>query len=412
LKFFRKNKFLWCSTGGNVSLIAALAAVPVVLAITGVIEITDLSNARGRLQEAVDAGALAGAGQLAIATVDNRQVTQTAITVAGQSISESGTGGQTTTPTFSAAVDNPASSVTVTGQSAHKPLLGFMSFGDAALTVTATAENVQRVPLCILQTDKNGGINIQGSARIRATGCAVHANADIKVANGALIQAEAAQAVGTVSGPVEPAGHSGALPIDDPFAAMSLTSKTLCNLQGSNLLPIQLGNGTMSLPPGLHCLPITVLGTGTLFLQPGDHYFLAPLIMTDNSMLRGDDVALIFGIGNVFNFSKNATVRLTARKSGPNAGFLIATSRDNLGTFSIASGNVSQLLGTIYIPSANLVVDTSGNVAQDSAWSVIVARTLTLRQNPVLTINNNYTGSGVPVPAGVGPLKSAPKLSH
>ncbi|MFT4074509.1 MAG: pilus assembly protein TadG-related protein [Asticcacaulis sp.] len=405
-------KAFWQGRHGNVSLIAALAAVPVALAITGVVEITDTANARNRLQDAADAGALAGAGQLAIATVGQTQVGQTAVTVADQSISQSGSGGQTTAPVFTAAVDTHAGTVTVTGQSTHKALIGFMGFGDMTLSVTATAENVQRVPLCILQTDKSGGIKVQGSARIRATGCAVHANADIKVASGALIQAEAAQAVGTVSGPVEPAGRSGALPIDDPFANMDLSSKKLCNVVETSLLPIQLGSGNMSLAPGLHCLPITVIGTGTLFLQPGDHYFLAPLIMTDNSTLRGDDVSLIFGIGNVFNFSKNATVRLTARKSGPNAGFLIATSRDNVGTFSIASGNVSQLLGTIYIPSANLVVDTPGNVAQDSAWSVIVAKTLTLKQNPVLTINTNYSGSGVPVPEGVGPLKSAPKLSH
>ncbi|MCR6659475.1 MAG: Tad domain-containing protein [Asticcacaulis sp.] len=397
--------------GGNVSVIAALSAVPVVMAVTGVIEITDMTSARSGLQTAADTGALAGAGQLAVATVGSTQVIQTAITVARQSIETSGTGGKTTTPAFTATVDMRAGTVTVTGTAEHKPLIGFMNFGDQALAATATAENVQRVPLCILQTAKSGGIQVQGQARIRATGCAVHANADIRVASSALIQAEAAQAVGSVSGPVEPAGHSGALPIDDPFAAMDLGSKTPCNLLKGPLLPIQLGSGTMSLPPGLHCLPITVIGNGTLFLQPGDHYFLAPLIMTDNSTLRGDDVSLVFGVGNVFNFSKNATVRLTARKSGPNAGFLIATSRDNFGTFSIASGNVSQLLGTIYIPNANLVVDTPGNVAQDSAWSVIVAKTLTLRQNPVLTINSNYTDSGVPVPEGVGPMKSAPKLS-
>ncbi|HTN41434.1 MAG TPA: pilus assembly protein TadG-related protein [Asticcacaulis sp.] len=399
-------------TSGNVSLIAALCAIPLVLAVTGVLEITDMSSARSRLQDAADAGALAGAGQLAIAAVGSTQVTQTAVTVATQSIETSGSGGNTTKPTFAATIDTSGSAVTVTARATHKPLIGFMNFGHQNLSVTATAENVQRVPLCILQTDKSGGIKVQDTARIRATGCAVHANADIKVASGALIQAEAAQAMGTVSGPIEPAGQSGALAIDDPFAAMNLGNKKLCNLIEGNILPIQLGSGTMSLPPGLHCLPITVIGSGTLFLQPGDHYFLAPLIMTDNSTLRGDDVSLIFGIGKSFDFAKNATVRLSARKSGPMAGFLIATSRDNFGTFSIASGNVSQLLGTIYIPNANLVVDTPGNVAQNSAWSVIVAKTLTLKQNPVLVINNNYTGSGVPVPEGVGPMKSAPKLTQ
>ncbi|MGA9659610.1 MAG: hypothetical protein WBQ60_10980 [Asticcacaulis sp.] len=80
--------------------------------------------------------------------------------------------------------------------------------------------------------------------------------------------------------------------------------------------------------------------------------------------------------------------------------------------FTIASGNVSQLLGTIYIPEANLVIDTPGQVAQDSAWSVIVAKRLTLRKNPVLVINNNYVGSGVPVPEGVGPMKAAPRLTQ
>ena len=409
---FSKISAAWACSRGNISLIAAFSAVPIVLAVTGVLEITDISNARSRLQEAADAGALAGAGQLAIAMVGSTQISGMAVTVARQSIETNGSGGKTTPPAFTATVDTHAGTVTVVGTADHQPLIGFMGLGTQTLSVSATAENVQRVPLCILQTDKSGGIKVQDTARIRATGCAVHANADIKVASGALIQAEAAQAVGTVSGPVEPAGHSGALPIDDPFATMSLSTKKLCNLIEGNILPIQLGSGTMSLPPGLHCLPITVIGNGTLFLQPGDHYFLAPLIMTDNSTLRGDDVSLIFGVGKSFDFAKNATVRLSARKSGPMAGFLIATSRDNTGTFSIASGNVSQLLGTIYIPNAHLVVDTPGNVAQNSAWSVIVAKTLTLKQNPVLVINNNYIGSGVPVPEGVGPMKSAPKLSH
>ncbi len=195
------------------------------------------------------------------------------------------------------------------------------------------------------------------------------------------------------------------------IASMNLAPTSFCNLKGP-LIPIMLGSGTMTLPAGLHCLPITVIGTGTLQLAPGEHYFLAPLIMTGNSTLRGDDVALIFGIGNTFNFAQQADVRLTARKSGPFAGFLIATSRDNVGTFTIGSGKVSELLGTIYTPNATLVVDTAGNVAQDSAWSVIVAKALTLRQNPVLVINNNYVGSGVPVPQGVGPSKSGPVLSQ
>jgi hypothetical protein len=69
-------------------------------------------------------------------------------------------------------------------------------------------------------------------------------------------------------------------------------------------------------------------------------------------------------------------------------------------------------LGTIYIPGSELYVSSSGNVAQDSAWSVIVAKRLTLANNPVLVINKNYVGSGVPVPEGVGPSSGVPRLAR
>ncbi|MDV6332276.1 Tad domain-containing protein [Asticcacaulis sp. 201] len=402
----------FCDKGGNVSMIAALAAIPVILGVTGAIEMNDIARRHTQLQNAADAGALSGAGQLAIAAVTKTQISQTAIAVATQSLKNQGLD---ETATFVATVDMKAGSVTLKGDMAHKPLIGFMGLGKNTLSATATAENVQRIPLCILQTDSGSGISVSDTARIRATGCAIHANADINVDSGAQIQAEATQAVGTVSGPIEPVGRSGALPIDDPFANLDLNPKKLCNsilTPGEPVVPIQLGSGVMYLPPGVHCTPILVLGKGTLMLQPGDHYFLAPLVMNQDSTLRGDDVALIFGAGNAFNFSQNASVRLSARKTGPYAGFLIATSRDNVGVFTIASGKVSQLLGTIYTPNAKLVIDTGGNVAQDSAWSVIVAKSLTLRQSPILVINNNYASGGVPVPEGVGPMKSAPKLTH
>ena len=415
---WRTVRSLWCmgsrrfgrSTQGNTTIIMALAAVPVLMAITGVVDLSDMSSKRAKLQEAADAGALTGAGQLAIASTTSNMAAaqQAAVSVAQDTLSQAKI---TAAADFAASVDTQKGAVTVTGRMEQKPLIGFADLGVKTISVTATAENLQKIPLCVLQTGSGGGIDLRNSANIRASGCAVHANQNIDIASGALIKAEAVQAVGTVTGPTDPQGNSGALPIPDPFAAMNLAPTNSCSLKGP-LLPVQLLTGTMTLPAGTHCSPIVILGSATLQLAPGEHYFLAPLIMTGNSTLRGDDVALIFGIGNTFNFAQQADVRLTARKSGPFAGFLIATSRDNVGTFTIGSGKVSELLGTIYTPNATLVVDTAGNVAQDSAWSVIVAKSLTLKQSPVLVINNNYVGSGVPVPEGVGPSKSAPVLSQ
>ena len=130
-----------------------------------------------------------------------------------------------------------------------------------------------------------------------------------------------------------------------------------------------------------------------------------------NATIRGDDVTLIFGSTKKINFADRAEVQLAARKSGPFAGFLLVTTRDNVEQFTIASDRVSKLLGTIYIPGAELKVSTAGNVAQDSAWSIIVADTLTVEKNPVLVINSGYSSGGVPVPEGVGPKRNAPTLS-
>ena len=71
-----------------------------------------------------------------------------------------------------------------------------------------------------------------------------------------------------------------------------------------------------------------------------------------------------------------------------------------------------ELLGTIYIPEAELVVSSRGNVAEDSDWSVIVARTLTVKDSTNLVINTNYANSNVPVPDGVGPGDGMPRLTR
>jgi Flp pilus assembly protein TadG len=391
---------------GNVAVIAGIAVIPLMFAALGVIEISDVSRERGNLQAAADAGALAGAGRLSMAVAASQSPTDTAVTVAQQTVATSHIRSMTS---FDAAITGTRNAVTVRGQADHRALFGFLGFGDAKITVTATAENLGSVPLCVLQTG-SGGITLENTARIRATGCAIHANQNIRVKSSAMIQAERTQAVGTVTGPVSPAGNGGALPISDPFASLPLTPPQDCVGKAEKIN--QKKGETLILPPGVHCEHYKIDKDATLILQPGDHYFMDDLEAHENAIIRGDDVVLIFGSTKKINFADKATVQLSARKSGPFAGFLIITTRDNHQTFSIASDNVNQLLGTIYIPNAELNIATSGNVAEDSAWSIIVADTLTLTQNPVLVINNGYADSSVPVPQGVGPGYSAPILSR
>jgi hypothetical protein len=112
---------------------------------------------------------------------------------------------------------------------------------------------------------------------------------------------------------------------------------------------------------------------------------------------------LIFDKDATFNFTDTSSINMSGAQTGTYAGFVILTTRDNSNAFSISSNNARRLEGAVYIPSATLnVTGTSNNVADQSAWTVVVAKSLQLTGSPNLVINANYSASTVPVPAGVG----------
>jgi hypothetical protein len=155
--------------------------------------------------------------------------------------------------------------------------------------------------------------------------------------------------------------------------------------------------------PGVHCGNITAIKSATITLLPGEHYFQkGNLVLQDQSTLSGDDVVLVFGKDAQFQFKDTSVIRLKGRRQGRYAGFVIATTRDNIRPFEISSSAARELLGTVYIPSSDLQITGTAKVADQSAWTVIVARSLRMTQNPNLVINKNYSGSNVPVPGGVG----------
>lgn len=173
--------------------------------------------------------------------------------------------------------------------------------------------------------------------------------------------------------------------------------------------------GTATLPAGVHCGKYSVQGTATLILSPGDHYFVnGGIWVLQNGSLTGTDVALAFSGNSQFHFNGAAQVSLEGRHIGPLAGFVLVTSPLNTGVFTIQSKNVARLYGTIYLPKAKLSVSgAGGQVAQQSAWTVVVADQLMTTGAQELVINSAYSGSGVPVPQGVGPPSiGSIRLSH
>jgi hypothetical protein len=71
--------------------------------------------------------------------------------------------------------------------------------------------------------------------------------------------------------------------------------------------------------------------------------------------------------------------------------------------YRIISDQARNLLGTIYLPAGRLIIDSKKPIADQSAYTVIIARLVNLYDGPDLVLNARYGASDIPVPNGVGP---------
>ena len=58
-------------------------------------------------------------------------------------------------------------------------------------------------------------------------------------------------------------------------------------------------------------------------------------------------------------------------------------------------------MGTIYLPLGILFVDANAPVADNSAYTALVARSLQLSEGPKLVLNSDHKSTSIPVPEGL-----------
>jgi Flp pilus assembly protein TadG len=392
-------RFLRDARGGT-AVIFALGAPALALLACGAIDLAGVNSDRTAMQDASDATALAMAKQLGIATAAG--ITARAQDYAVGQLPQIATrDGITVTTTIAA--DN--SSVTVAIDGTRQSFFGnLLPPGGWKMHAQATASTLGELPLCVLSSGTSGTDNllVQNSSLLTAANCLVQSDQNIAADGGAKLTAGLAQAVGTASGPITPSPQAGSPAISDPFASLNIPppSPLACLLSGV----LDLTQALITPGPGCHPGDITIGQGQTMQLVSGTYYFKGgTLTIKDNAVLKGANVTLIFDKDATFNFTDTSSIDLTGAQTGSYAGFVILTTRDNTNAFSISSDNARRLEGAVYIPSATLnVTGTSNNVADQSAWTVVVAKSLQLQGSPNLVINANYASSNVPVPAGAG----------
>ena len=80
--------------------------------------------------------------------------------------------------------------------------------------------------------------------------------------------------------------------------------------------------------------------------------------------------------------------------------------------YRIISNDARTLLGTIYLPVSRLIIDSKKAVADQSAYTVIIARMINLYDVPNLMLNARYGSSDVPVPTNVSPSSADTVLTQ
>lgn len=391
---------------GVIALKFALIAPAAILLGVGAIDLNNVQSSKSRLQDVADAAALAGAWELGLAIDDSAAIARAEDFVKGQ-VAE-----WAEAPTIVSDItveETRAQRIIKVKLNGHRPSFfgSMLPPGGWHFNAEAGATTVGMVPLCVLVSGSAGSkvLNLQNNARLSAPACLVHSNRDIAVEGGS-ISASMTQAVTSASGMINPAPGTGAAAIDDPFSQMVLVPPTNCS--GGK---VNKKAAIIRLPAGVHCGGLKISGTQQLILEPGEHWFKSgPLEVSENATLRGTDVVLFFDKASKFQFQDQALVTLEGRRTGAYAGIVMAATRSNTEDFLITSDNVDSLLGVIYVPNAVFIVKGTQDVARDSAWTVIVAKSLQLTGSPSLIINANYTGSAVPVPQGVGPRAGGSSL--
>jgi Flp pilus assembly protein TadG len=394
---------------GGVMMVFAVAMFPILTAVAVAVDMSTWYAERARLQTIADGAALAAARELRIANASAQHVSRVAEGyVLGAVESKGGA-----RPTVAASVGPARNAVLVDVTSPVSPIFTrIMSDRLQTVTVHAEAKVSGALPVCVIGLDPrlDKTLHLDKSARLTAERCAVYSNssspqglradADATVKAGLICSAGGRFGKGTS---FDPAPMTDCPVMPDPLEARQAPAVGSCpsNAAGRTVST----NETLS--PGLYC--------GGLHLTDGANVtLLSGVYVIANGALRVDKNARVTGRYTSFYFSGDAAVidfrpeseiSLTAMRDGNLAGLLFfedpkaPLDRD----FRVASDNARLLLGTIYLPRGNLLVDAKRPVADLSAYTVIVARRLKLSEGPNLVLNTDYSATDIPVPKGVGP---------
>lgn len=385
--------------------------VPVLLALAaGGLDFTAYNQQKAAMQSAADAAAVAAVREAALKGWSSSIADSIAGSVVDANYAPINAGKDY--HVVSTFPDEANRKITVKVVQDHYPYFMASIFPSPQLEVEATATASGSTNICVIGLDENRSntVGMEDDARLTADKCAVYSNSDAIDGMSATGSSKLSAELACSAGGARNNGNNFVNPavtncprVADPLASRPApTVSTYCDHTN---FALKGKKASTTLLPGTYCGGINLGANVSVTLSKGEYIIKdGPLSLGSNASMYGRGAGFYFtGDGAEFSLLSGSTVDLEAPETGPLAGLLFFQDHSaKEADFYLKSNKASVLVGTIYLPNGNFIIDTNSKVADASAYTAIVTRTLTLLREPNVVLNSDYGATDVPVPVGIG----------
>ena len=454
------------STGGNITLIASLAAIPMIASVGLAVDYMRASRSAQELQQVADAAALAAASAKNVTGTTAQQLAQRSaiatkfITASVANVSDVelvGAPEVTTGPntidiqlnakvkgSFINVLNGLKSSAEVGGGGGDEA--GESSSKDISLSVHAKVGFSQDSYRCLISMHQTQeyAVYFQGNSEFMAN-CAVHANSNhatraISTAGSAEAYATSFCARGGWSGSgFSPDPKGGCTLVLDPYATMVLPAAGTCMNAATTGLPAGSGNGSSrisstvgalvkgqekTLPPGTYCGGIeghNSAGTkinlekGIYIIKDGDLKLHAQARL----VAKEGTVIYLTGASSNIDITSGAEFELIGPNKSNSAsgdltyayrGWAILQDRGTTPTTAntIKSGGDVNITGGYYAPTQRLAIEANGDMNRTSGYFPMITNTLGMDGTATLFVNLDWNAADLDEP---NPLKQNSRVA-
>ncbi len=290
------------------------------------------------------------------------------------------------------------------------------ALGVVDVNVTRMAIATRMTPACVVALKPNEtGILVNSNGEIMTQDCNIHVNStdvdSIVTNSGGEITVNADDPSICTSGDYEGSGYSpnpdtGCTTKSDPLAKLEAPAIGSCD--HSDKVMVEDGDEE-TLLPGRYCKGIDVNSGGTANFAPGIYIIEGDkFIVNSDSTVQGSGVSFYMRDKDALvNFNQNSHVNLSAPTSGDLVGVLLYVDRDigDVTVHEINSDSSSILNGAVYMPGAELMINSGGEMGGPGSCTNYIVGNLVVNSDSSFNVGQDFDSCGVPLPRGMSNVR-------